>query len=460
MYSYKTAILIEKGYDFSLVYGQAQEQLNALQGFKFTLPEVVSFLKVQSKDFTVELPSLVEKDESIAKLVDTYHIESNTISPFYEEPVPEPAPIPVKSESVLKLEKEISTLNDLIDMEDDENEIIKYKNEIKVLEELIELENESESTPPTPEPKPHTYKLGDKYRSDFDYDGMLKFGSEANIHMGLDTLTKLHTSFESVNYATLATILWDAIQRLKEGRELQADKGMNKFNRASKKAMQEFGNGGGVDKDVPSYMVKLGELLAKYKPYFIGIHDSEVVAKRPNESYQVLSPDFKGFGDRTDIKNIVWRSLADKNSSELIKKVTKGKYEFYKPTWSDDVSNFKFIKVGYKYEDGGGVEEKNEVINSCGCDDEKYASGGGIKDALDISLFTYNKDTKNFTTEVSDTKGALHGGEKVVIIQNPVTGKYVTFDFISSDKDGSNEDTYGWRYENKEKGLKLLVIND
>ena len=85
---------------------------------------------------------------------------------------------------------------------------------------------------------------------------------------------------------------------------------------------------------------------------------------------------------------------------------------------------------------------------------EEYNSG------LDIGLFQWNKDTKTFTAEIAELQGKLHGGEKQITINNPKTGKSVVFDFVKADMDGSGEDTYGWRYENKKDGLKLLIIND
>ena len=83
-----------------------------------------------------------------------------------------------------------------------------------------------------------------------------------------------------------------------------------------------------------------------------------------------------------------------------------------------------------------------------------------LESALDISLFLYNKDRKSFSAEVSELKGKLNGGEKEISIFNPDTNKTVKFTFTKVDKDGSEEDTYGWNYENKELGLKLLIIND
>jgi hypothetical protein len=55
------------------------------------------------------------------------------------------------------------------------------------------------------------YKLGNKWSQDFDYDGMLKAGSEVTVDTSLEDLEKLHDSFEDVNYHTESEPLWNAI---------------------------------------------------------------------------------------------------------------------------------------------------------------------------------------------------------------------------------------------------------
>lgn len=55
------------------------------------------------------------------------------------------------------------------------------------------------------------YKLGQKWSNDFDYNGMLKAGSEVSVDTSLEDLEKLHDSFEDVNYHTESNPLWNAI---------------------------------------------------------------------------------------------------------------------------------------------------------------------------------------------------------------------------------------------------------
>ena len=56
------------------------------------------------------------------------------------------------------------------------------------------------------------YKIGAMWSSDFDYDGMIKAGLNAEYSWGKAKLEKLHNSFEDVNYHTESHNLWKAIQ--------------------------------------------------------------------------------------------------------------------------------------------------------------------------------------------------------------------------------------------------------
>ena len=78
------------------------------------------------------------------------------------------------------------------------------------------------------------YKLGDKWSSDFDYCGMLKQGSKANMKLGLKKLNKLFDSYEDVNYHTESAPLLDAIQNLEKKNIQTAKKQIISFNALSK----------------------------------------------------------------------------------------------------------------------------------------------------------------------------------------------------------------------------------
>jgi hypothetical protein len=74
-----------------------------------------------------------------------------------------------------------------------------------------------------------TYKLGDTWSKDFDYDGMLEFGSKSSVAMGTESLQKLYDSFESVNYHSEAGPLYYAIQLLKIDDKTKAEIYITKF---------------------------------------------------------------------------------------------------------------------------------------------------------------------------------------------------------------------------------------
>ena len=75
-----------------------------------------------------------------------------------------------------------------------------------------------------------SYKLGNKWSADFDYDGMLEKGMEANVNWTIENLQLLYNSFEDVNYHSEAGYLWAAIQELKSGNVDQAELDLDNFN--------------------------------------------------------------------------------------------------------------------------------------------------------------------------------------------------------------------------------------
>lgn len=82
---------------------------------------------------------------------------------------------------------------------------------------------------------------------------------------------------------------------------------------------------------------------------------------------------------------------------------------------------------------------------------------------ISVGSFIYNKKSNNFTAEISELtkidKIDINPGIDSIELTNPKTNKSQVFEFTHADKDGSDEDTYGWRYKSKE-GVNLLIIND
>jgi len=67
--------------------------------------------------------------------------------------------------------------------------------------------------------KSRNYQLGDMYRHDFDYVGMLKAGAVAGVAPGVKTKSQLQllfNSLEDVNYHEESKHLWNALVELKK----------------------------------------------------------------------------------------------------------------------------------------------------------------------------------------------------------------------------------------------------
>lgn len=67
------------------------------------------------------------------------------------------------------------------------------------------------------------YQLGDKWSSNFDYDGMLMYGSQITRKTSIDDLEELLDSFEDVNYHREASPLYDVIEHIKYQNEYGAN---------------------------------------------------------------------------------------------------------------------------------------------------------------------------------------------------------------------------------------------
>jgi len=63
--------------------------------------------------------------------------------------------------------------------------------------------------------KKQSYRLGDKFSLDFDYDGMLNCGLAVKASSPVNWLEKLLDSFEDVNYHREASPLYDLIEHIK-----------------------------------------------------------------------------------------------------------------------------------------------------------------------------------------------------------------------------------------------------
>ena len=77
-----------------------------------------------------------------------------------------------------------------------------------------------------------TYKLGDKWSPNFDYEGMYQAGANVSDDETLENLRKLHSSFEDVNHHPESAPLWDAIVAKRNGNEGTAREKLAEFRKA------------------------------------------------------------------------------------------------------------------------------------------------------------------------------------------------------------------------------------
>ena len=84
------------------------------------------------------------------------------------------------------------------------------------------------------------YKLGEKWRPDFDYLGMLATGTKADVNWGIEKLEKLFDSFEDVNYHKESHPLHEAIYYLKLGAYKDAEKELSNFRNLCKKYFKKI----------------------------------------------------------------------------------------------------------------------------------------------------------------------------------------------------------------------------
>lgn len=84
-----------------------------------------------------------------------------------------------------------------------------------------------------------SYKLGNKWSSNFDYEGMLATGAQVTEQTPLTDLEKLFASFEDVNYHTESEPLWEAIQGKRAGHEEYFRSNLAKFKELCSQCLED-----------------------------------------------------------------------------------------------------------------------------------------------------------------------------------------------------------------------------
>ena len=84
-----------------------------------------------------------------------------------------------------------------------------------------------------------SYKLGDKWSHDFDYEGMLQIGTKVSIKTPIRDLKELYKSMVDVNYNAEARRIDAAIWALDSGDKTTAAKELKELNKLCKQALEE-----------------------------------------------------------------------------------------------------------------------------------------------------------------------------------------------------------------------------
>ena len=93
-----------------------------------------------------------------------------------------------------------------------------------------------------------TYRIGDKFSRDFDYEGMLKAGTRVRINTPIAQLQSLFDSFEDVNYHSEGSHLSSAIDSIKEKNKIEALNHLREFKKAIEKTLSSFNEGASKDR--------------------------------------------------------------------------------------------------------------------------------------------------------------------------------------------------------------------
>ena len=88
-----------------------------------------------------------------------------------------------------------------------------------------------------------TYRLGDQFSTNFDYEGMLKAGLKVRGNTPVDKLEKLFSSFEDVNYHREGMHLSYMIDSVQDGDKEAALEDLKKFRAAIKTSLSELFEG-------------------------------------------------------------------------------------------------------------------------------------------------------------------------------------------------------------------------
>ena len=142
---YATENFIKEGIDFSAVFPARQDTLRSMN-YDFGLLEISNFIRIQSDNFQLEKPELLDMDAQLAMIVERYKEEEGIGVPKAKkmrQPKPEPAPEPAPEEdeeiSAEKIQEEINAMGELLEFIDDAAERAIIEEELEALKIALEV---------------------------------------------------------------------------------------------------------------------------------------------------------------------------------------------------------------------------------------------------------------------------------------------------------------------------------
>ena len=145
---------------------------------------------------------------------------------------------------------------------DNQTQMAKEK-EVEEAMSDAEMDAIKDYKPGSMDERPNTYKLGDKFSSDFDYEGMLQAGLKVKISTPLAKMQQLYDSFEDVNYHSENSHLGHAIDYIEDGDKAGALKHLKLFRDAIRKTLGSFNEGASkVRKQLNERVGSLQEFIA------------------------------------------------------------------------------------------------------------------------------------------------------------------------------------------------------
>lgn len=134
MYKYQVPILLEKNYDFSAVKSEKQKQLTEINGYDFSLVDVVQYLKKESKNFSEHTPLLEEIDKTIIKIVDDYSKSVQAESPVKESA--QEVKEAVEDETIISVREAIESMKAFLTIDPNN---VSTQEAIKSMEDYLQL---------------------------------------------------------------------------------------------------------------------------------------------------------------------------------------------------------------------------------------------------------------------------------------------------------------------------------